>query len=271
MKLFDGQTTLTVEKKETQCILFLTGTQVSDQDLEFIKSKITLERSEDEAYAFQITYPLASDTKSLQTVMYETKTELERLSLILQVKQLFVENSGYKIPFIHPQNIFFKDGHLTFLHTGIRECLAPMSFDSELALSQYKGLILSILNPKMSYDHFVDGEASLKDKFSQFLASCETFEAIQQLITAKLLKAKQKDEADIIKVSKTRYQFFKYAASVAIVAAVIMGVLTIFNQKTTIPKQKAIINAQANFITNHFDKTLTALKTYQPSQRCFGL
>lgn len=44
--------------------------------------------------------------QSLKDLMFETKSELDRLELILQIKKLFVQNSGYKIPFVHPKNIF---------------------------------------------------------------------------------------------------------------------------------------------------------------------
>jgi len=198
--------------------------------------------------------------------MLEMKSELERLELVLKLKTLSTQNSGYKVPFVHPENIFFIDGDLTFIHIGIRDGIAPMNIDDTLALSQYKALTLAILNPKISYDNFVNGEMSLRDKFSQALSNCDSFEEVLHLVETKLTKERQKEEAALVKVSKGRYRFFKYAGSVAVVAAIAMGVLTIIDQKTTIPKQKAIMTAQADFITSHYDKTLDDLKSYQPKQ-----
>lgn len=266
MKLFDGQNTLTAERKDEQFIVYLTGTQVNQQELEFIKSKTNLVGSEDEEYAFKISYPLSNKEKSLKSLMLEMKSELERLELVLKLKTLSTQNSGYKVPFVHPENIFFIDGDLTFIHIGIRDGIAPMNIDDTLALSQYKALTLAILNPKISYDNFVNGEMSLRDKFSQALSNCDSFEEVLHLVETKLTKERQKEEAALVKVSKGRYQFFKYAGSLAVVAAIAMGVLTIIDQKTTIPKQKAIMTAQADFITNHYDKTLDDLKAYQPKQ-----
>lgn len=266
MKLFDGQNTLTAERKDEQFIVYLTGTQVNQQELEFIKSKINLVSSEDEEFAFKISYPLSNKEKSLKSLMLEMKSELERLELVLKLKTLSTQNSGYKVPFVHPENIFFIDGDLTFIHIGIRDGIAPMNIDDTLALSQYKALTLAILNPKISYDNFVNGEMSLRDKFSQALSNCDSFEEVLHLVETKLTKERQKEEAALVKVSKGRYRFFKYAGSVAVVAAIAMGVLTIIDQKTTIPKQKAIMTAQADFITSHYDKTLDDLKSYQPKQ-----
>lgn len=266
MKLFDGQNTLTAERKDEQFIVYLTGTQVNQQEIEFIKSKTNLVSSEDEEFAFKISYPLSNKEKSLKSLMLEMKSELERLELVLKLKTLSTQNSGYKVPFVHPENIFFIDGDLTFIHIGIRDGIAPMNIDDTLALSQYKALTLAILNPKISYDNFVNGEMSLRDKFSQALSNCDSFEEVLHLVETKLTKERQKEEAALVKVSEGRYRFFKYAGSVAVVAAIAMGVLTIIDQKTTIPKQKAIMTAQADFITSHYDKTLDDLKSYQPKQ-----
>lgn len=266
MKLFDGQNTLTAERKDEQFIVYLTGTQVNQQEIEFIKSKTNLVSSEDEEFAFKISYPLSNKEKSLKSLMLEMKSELERLELVLKLKTLSTQNSGYKVPFVHPENIFFIDGDLTFIHIGIRDGIAPMNIDDTLALSQYKALTLAILNPKISYDNFVNGEMSLRDKFSQALSNCDSFEEVLHLVETKLTKERQKEEAALVKVSKGRYRFFKYAGSVAVVAAIAMGVLTVIDQKTTIPKQKAIMTAQADFITSHYDKTLDDLKSYQPKQ-----
>ena len=266
MKLFDGQNTLKVERKDDQFIVFLTGTQVKPQELKFIKSKMELCESTDKAYTFEIPYPLSSHSKSLKTLMNQAKSELERMNLALKLKNLFIQSSSYKVPFVHPENIFLIDGDFSFIHVGIREGIVPMMFDSSLFLSQYKSLILSILNPKISYDHFVNGEISLKDKFSQSISSSISFDEVHQLVEAKWIKEKQKDEAALVKVSKGRYRFFKYAGSVALIAAIAMGVLTFIDQRTTIPKQKAIMSAQADFITNHYDKALEVLKPYQPNQ-----
>lgn len=266
MKLFDGQNTLTAERKDEQFIVYLTGTQVNQQEIEFIKSKTNLVSSEDEEFAFKISYPLSNKEKSLKSLMLEMKSELERLELVLKLKTLSTQNSGYKVPFVHPENIFFIDGDLTFIHIGIRDGIAPMNIDDTLALSQYKALTLAILNPKISYDNFVNGEMSPRDKFSQALSNCDSFEEVLHLVETKLTKERQKEEAALVKVSKGRYRFFKYAGSVAVVAAIAMGVLTIIDQKTTIPKQKAIMTAQAGFITSHYDKTLDDLKSYQPKQ-----
>jgi type VII secretion protein EssB len=266
MKLFDGQNTLTAERKDEQFIVYLTGTQVNPQELEFIKSKTNLVSSEDEEYAFKISYSLSNKEKSLKTLMLEMKSELQRLELVLKLKTLSTQNSGYKVPFVHPENIFFIDGDLTFIHIGIRDGIAPMNIDGTLALSQYKALTLAILNPKISYDNFVNGEMSLRDKFSQALSNCDSFEELLHLVETKLTKERHKEETALVKVSKGRYRFFKYAGSVAVVAAIAMGVLTVIDQKTTIPKQKAIMTAQADFITSHYDKTLDDLKSYQPKQ-----
>ncbi|MDR1567399.1 MAG: type VII secretion protein EssB [Streptococcaceae bacterium] len=266
MKLFDGQDTLTFERKDNQLLVFLTGTQINQQELNFIKNKTALSESVDEVYAFNITYTLPHHAKSLTSLMNQTKSELERLALALKLKRLMTQKSGYKVPFVHPENIFLLDGELSFVHVGMRAGVAPMTWDNSLFLSQYQALVLSILNPKIAYNNFVGGEISLKDQFAQAIASSDTLEDVSTLLEDALSKAEQKEASALVKVSKGRYHFFKYAGTLALLAAIAMGVLTFINQRTTIPKQKAIMSAQADFITNHYDKSLADLKSYQPNQ-----
>lgn len=266
MKIFDGQDTLTFERQEEQLTVFLTGTQVKPQELNFIKSKIALGEALDKEFAFQVGYPLLSNLKNLKDLVMATKSQLQRLELALKLKHLIAQKSGYKIPFVHPENIFFINGDFSFIHVGMREVLVPMETDASLFLSQYKALVLSVLNPKISYENLVNGETSLKDKLSQAIASSYSLEEVHRLVEIELIKEKQKDETALVKVSKARYSFFKYAGSVALVAAIAMGTLTFIDRTTTIPKQQAVTKAQADFITNHYDKTLDDLKDYQPDQ-----
>ncbi|MFD2254099.1 type VII secretion protein EssB [Lactococcus formosensis subsp. bovis] len=266
MKIFDGQDTLTFERQEEQLTVFLTGTQVKPQELNFIKSKIALDEALDKEFAFQVDYPLLSNLKNLKDLVMATKSQLQRLELALKLKHLIAQKSGYKIPFVHPENIFFINGDFSFIHVGMREALVPMETDALLFLSQYKALVLSVLNPKISYENLVNGETSLKDKLSQAIASSYSLEEVHRLVEIELIKEKQKDETALVKVSKARYSFFKYAGSVALVAAIAMGTLTFIDRTTTIPKQQAVTKAQADFITNHYDKTLDDLKDYQPDQ-----
>lgn len=266
MKIFDGQDTLTFERKEEQLTVFLTGTQVKPQELNFIKSKVALGEALDKEFAFQVAYPLLNNLKNLKDLVMATKSQLQRLELALKLKHLIAQKSGYKIPFVHPENIFFINGDFSFIHVGMREALVPMETDASLFLSQYKALVLSVLNPKISYENLVNGETSLKDKLSQAISSSYSLEEVHRLVEIELIKEKQKDETALVKVSKARYSFFKYAGSVALIAAIAMGTLTFIDRTTTIPKQQAVTKAQADFITNHYDKTLDDLKDYQPDQ-----
>ncbi|MFK4926815.1 type VII secretion protein EssB [Lactococcus garvieae] len=264
MKCFDGQDTLTLKRKEDECTIFFTGTQINQEDLIFIKEQSDLEAAIDEDYVFQISYVVPRRFKSLSSLVLQAKTELDRLELALKLKRLMHPPFGYKVPFVHPENIILKEGELSFIHMGMKNSVTPMVLDEALFLTQYKALILSILNPKLSYDTLVGGERSLRDKFSQALVACSSIEEIAALLEEKFSHEKQKEEVSLLRVSKGRYNFFKYAGSAALILSIGMGVMTFIAQSKTLPKQEAIIAAQADFITNHYDKTLEDLKDYQP-------
>ena len=266
MKCFDGQNDLVFERKTNGLTVFLTGTQVKQEESVFIKSKFPLVSSQDERFAYQLTYELFDDSKTLSQLSSGTKSDIERLELALKLKDLFSKPSEYLYPFVHPENIYSKDNHLEFVHYGLKGSLSPMEQEETYLLSQYKALVFSLLNPKISYENFVNGESSLKDKWSQKLAASGNIEVLHQLIQTEWQKEKQKEIQSLAKVPKGRYKFFKYAGSLALVAALSLGVLTFIDRSAILPEQEAITKAQADFISNHYDKTLEDLKTYKPEQ-----
>lgn len=266
MNCFDGQNTLVLEKNEAQLTVFLTGAQVDPQSLTFVQSKLALHSASNETYSFQIDYQLPNNSKSLQHLIFEADTELERLALAFKLKALVTQNFGYKVPFMHPENIFLIDDRFACLHIGLKDVLSPMLYDADLLFSQYKALVLCILNPKLNFNQFIGGEISLKDKTSQAIAISEDFEAVHHIVSEKLSKVKQKEATNKIKVGKTRYRIFKYSGCVALILAIVMVVFMVIDRKFTIPKKEAIISAQADFITQHYDSTLNDLKAYQPKE-----
>lgn len=266
MKCFDGKTSLVINKEENRMTVFFIGTQIIQEEMEYIESKLPVEVSKDENYAFQLFYILPEGTLQLRQLLGQIKSNIDRLEIALKLKELFSRVSVYRLPFVHPENIILKDTHLEFIHLGIQGSLEPMEQDSSLSLSQYKSLALSIINPKASYESLVNGENSLKDRLSQAIADCSSIDEVHQLIQKEWQQEKNKQDITMVRVSKNRYQFFKYAGSLSVVAVIGMGVLTFIDKKTIIPRQNAVVAAQADFITNHYDSTLDDLKNYQPDQ-----
>lgn len=265
MKLFDGQSTLEFEKKENQLTVFLTGTQLKEKDLDFIKARAMVKNAKNDSYVYSIDYELEENEKSLQHFIVNIKRPIERFELALKIKNLF-SNDTYFVPFVHPENVMVNQGSLRFIHQGLIDSLEPMKQDSSLLLSQYKALILSVFNPKVPYEYLINGESSLKDKFSHAISLCETLDQVHKLILKESILVKEKEDRTLISVPKKRYTFLKYLFPVSLIVTFVMVSVTFVSQKTTIPKQNAIISAQANFISEHYDKTLDELKNYQPSQ-----
>lgn len=266
MNCFDGQNTLALEKRDTNLTVFLIGTQVHPQGLAFIQSKLPLKASASDIYSFEVTYDIPSHSKSLSTLLLETKSEIERLTLAVKLKRLLTQESGYTVPFVHPENIFLIDDCFTFIHSGLKDNLSPMTSDPELLLSQYKALVLCLLSPKLSYDQVVGGDISLKDANSQAISASEDFETLHRTVSEKLAKLKQKEAKNHIKVAKVRYHIFKYTGIIGLLLGIVMGSFMTIDRRFTIPKKAAIISAQADFITKHYDKSLNDLKAYQPKE-----
>ncbi|MDR2832723.1 MAG: hypothetical protein LBV67_03300, partial [Streptococcaceae bacterium] len=266
MNYSDGQETITMKKEENTWQVLLLGTQINLWDLSFIENKVNLSPFIEEDFTYQVTYPVSANAKSFQALIQTSQTYLEKLRLTLMLKELFTSVSTYRIPFVHPENILYYDETLTFVHTGIKGSLAPMKRDEDQLLKQYKALVLSALNPTIFFEKLVNGETSIKTPFAQTIALAQDIPTIHEFLQAEWAKENQKEKQTMTKVAKTRYAFFKYAGSAALIGALGMGVVTFITQTTTVPKLEAITQAQSNFITTHYDKTLENLKDYSPTQ-----
>lgn len=265
MQCMDGENTLDIQKNEAVLRISLLGTQVNQEAVNFIKSKVPLEPSSKEEFAFEIAYDLPKEAKSLTQLMQDTTDKRSRLDLALSLRALLLK-SRFTFPFIHPENIFLVSSDFIFIHRGLEKILVPMEEDEALFLAQAKALILFILNPKISYNSLVLGENSLKDKLSQKLGSSQTLENLFEILNIESQKEQLKEKQIYAKIPKGRYNFFKYVGSLALIAAIILGVFTFIEQRNTLPKEKAIVTAQSHFITNLYDKVQEDLKNYQPKQ-----
>ncbi|WP_251712902.1 type VII secretion protein EssB [Lactococcus ileimucosae] len=264
MKCFDGQTTLEFDTSQSTWRIYFTGAQVTHIDLDFIQQKVQLEKSQDERFAYSVNYQVVASTQTLNVLIKDTQGELSRLALAIKLSELTGAQAEFQIPFVHPENIILKDGHLSFVHRGFESSLAPMANDAELFLTQYKALVFAVLYPKTSFEAFLGAENSLKDKFSTALARSERIEDIQNILQTQYKKVQATEAQSLTQVSKVRYGLFKYGGSLALLATLVLAFITYVDKTTTLPKAEAVQSAQASFITQHYDQALRALEKYEP-------
>jgi len=79
-------------------------------------------------------------------------TEAERLELAQKMGILQWKESDFKIPYIHPKNIFVQGNIVKILHYGLIGIMEPMDLNEQTFLATYKALIVSILRPKLDFE-----------------------------------------------------------------------------------------------------------------------
>jgi type VII secretion protein EssB len=260
VKLFNGKEQLEFVNEHDKFQVVLDKTQFDKASISTIETYLQVERVED---TLVVTYDVPQDVLTFQQYAQNAKTRLEKLQLADKVSQLLDLANQYKIPYIHPQNVYVDGERLFVMHSGLQEILAPNQYDADLFLRQLKALILSLFNGKLSYEKLLDGLPALSDKFLQAIAEAEDTDTLFTFIRQELATTENKIKATKRLVPKTTYQFYRGISVIAVIVAVVSG---IFGYRTSNANQKQadIIKAQTSFMTNNYAKTQTDLEKYAP-------
>lgn len=267
MKLFNGQDTLEMVRTEKQLKVFLEGSQVktkSFESLEIDAEKII--ENPNEVYALELDYALPEKAISLTEAIQKATTRIERLQLAQKLYPLAYYENGFHIPFLHPENIFMGSGTPIVIYFGFLDKINPISFDEGLLLDQYKALVVSTVDTKLTYEDAVRGALSIKDKFSTELESCETLDAINECLAREIVKENEEVNKGKTYVSKIRHLFLLIFSIVAVLALLVAGFFIYNAYVKSMPKQEAIIKAQSDYLLDNYSNTLSDLEHYGPSQ-----
>ncbi len=261
MKISDGTTNLELERNKTDFQVRLSSTQFKKAALDELPQNV-LVKEEDEMWLLSYTVP--EKAKSLTIALQKTKTRLDKLKLAQKLSSLAALEGSFSIPFLHPENILLEGEALFVVHFGLSELIAPQEMSRSSFLKSYKALIFNIFNSKNSFESLVSGTAAVNDKFAQTINQFDEIGEIISFINQEVQKETEKVNQKITPVSKSRYRFFKYFGILAIIVAVVFGVLT-YSYYSNSQKQNAIITAQTDFLTNNYAQTQTDLQSYSPN------
>lgn len=259
--MFNGQENIIVKKKPEIFEVSLLKTQVNKESIAIVQNILPLEETEDGAI---IRYAIPKDAIFFNEAIQSMSTNLEKLQLAEKLRQLLSLRNKFKIPFLHPDNLYLIGEELFVVHFGLEEIVTPKKYDEVLFFSNLKALILSVFYPKLSYEDLLNGSLSLKDKFSQAVLQAKTAEEIFIFLEERIVKEKTKIQETKRVVGKRQYTFYRFIGVVALILALVMGVF-FYQYKNENKKQNAIITAQASFLTNNYAKTQKDLEKYDLS------
>ena len=197
---------------------------------------------------------------SLKDLIAEDLSEVKRLELAQKMESISFSEHNFKIPFIHPKNIFLQGSVVKILYFGLEGIMEPIPYTSETFLMTYKALIVSILRPKLDFELLVNGIAAISDSLVQDIVACESYDDVIKYIHEAYDKAYQEEKKKKIAVSKLTWRILSIGIGIFSVATITLGVLAAYYHFWSNPIQKATINAQSHFINKQYDSVADDLQ-----------
>ena len=236
----------------------------------FVRAKLsTIENYVDATTALEeegtlsLIYDKPKYSDSLSELVKGEMTEAERLELAQKMGILQWKESDFKIPYIHPKNIFVQGNIVKILHYGLIGIMEPMDLNEQTFLATYKALIVSILRPKLNFDLLIDGISSIRDQLVQDIDACKTYDEVLQYINKAYTKITDEIKAKKVVVMKRNWYIFTIGTVVSGITTIILGILSAYFYFWVSPVQKATVDAQGHFIARRYDDVADDLRKFQ--------
>ena len=249
-----------IKHSEEKVKVILSPNQFSRQKIDtienYVDATVTLE---DNGY-LTLLYQKPKLSYSLKDLIAEDLSEVKRLELAQKMESISFSEHNFKIPFIHPKNIFLQGSVVKILYFGLEGIMEPIPYTSETFLMTYKALIVSILRPKLDFELLVNGIAAISDSLVQDIVACESYDDVIKYIHEAYDKAYQEEKKKKIAVSKLTWRILSIGIGIFSVAAITLGVVAAYYHFWSNPIQKATINAQSHFINKQYDSVADDLQ-----------
>ena len=249
-----------IKHSEEKVKVILSPNQFSRQKIDtienYVDATVTLE---DNGY-LTLLYQKPKLSYSLKDLIAEDLSEVKRLELAQKMESISFSEHNFKIPFIHPKNIFLQGSVVKILYFGLEGIMEPIPYTSETFLMTYKALIVSILRPKLDFELLVNGIAAISDSLVQDIVACESYDDVVKYIHEAYDKAYQEEKKKKIAVSKLTWRILSIGIGIFSVTTITLGVVAAYYHFWSNPIQKATINAQSHFINKQYDSVADDLQ-----------
>jgi type VII secretion protein EssB len=209
----------------------------------------------------EISYSLADGERSFRDAVHAAKTRLERLELAQKLGACAGYRDGFRVPVIHPDNVYVNGGLLRVVHSGLQGMLAPMAFDEDRFFRSLQAMVLHIFRPKVAFEQILDGAPALRDRFSVAVCATETVDALFAFVDAQVRAEQAEVAAHKVSVSKRRYSGYRVLGVLGLTGAVVAGVFA-WQTASQSRLQDAVVAAQSRFLANDYSGAMTELQGY---------
>ena len=173
--------------------VILPASHFSRQKLSTIENYMDATVTLEDSGSLSLIYDKPKYSYSLKDCITEEMSEVKRLELAQKMESLTFSEHHFKVPYIHPKNIFLQGSVVKILHYGLEGIMSPIPYTLETFLMSYKALIVSILRPKLDFDLLINGVAAIGDSLIQDIAACETYDEVVKYVNEAYDKAYQEE------------------------------------------------------------------------------
>lgn len=206
-------------------------------------------------------YALTAGEISFRDAVNRAVTRRDRLALAQKLVACVSYRGGFRVPVIHPDNLYLNGELLRVVHCGLQGMLAPMSFDETLFLRSLQAMVLQVFRPKLAFEDILDGAKGLRDRFSTSVWQTTTTDELFTFIDAQLKAEQAEVAATQVSVSKRRYAGYRLLGVLGMIAGMAAGVFA-WQAESQNRLQTAVVAAQARFIAGDYAGSLGALEDY---------
>lgn len=209
----------------------------------------------------EIAYALGDGDIGFGEAVSRATTRLDRLALAQKLAACVTYRGGFRVPVIHPDNVYLNADRLRVVHCGLQGMLAPMSFDEALFLRSLQAMVIQTHRPKLAFEQLLDGAKGLRDSFSTSVWQTTTTDELFALIDAQLKAEQAAAAATKVSVSKRRYSWYRVLGIVGASVGLVAGVFA-WQAQSQNRLQTAVVDAQARFLASDYSGALGKLDGY---------
>ncbi|MEV8213080.1 type VII secretion protein EssB [Leifsonia sp. NPDC077715] len=208
-----------------------------------------------------IDYSLGEGEISFREAASRALTRLDRLALAQKLAACVGYRGRFRVPVIHPDNVYLDGDLVRVVHCGLHGMLEPSAFDEALFLRTLQAMVLQVFRPKMAFEQLLDGAKGLRDEFSTSVWQTTTTDELFAVIGAQLRAERAQTVATRASVSKRRYALYRILGALGVIAGLVAGVFA-WQAEDRNRLQTAVVASQARFLASDYAGTLDALDGY---------
>ncbi|MGH1550598.1 type VII secretion protein EssB [Leifsonia poae] len=226
--------------------------------LDVIRRYVDAQETDD---GLTIDYPLREGEISFREAVGRAQTRLDRLALAQKLASCAGYRGGFRVPVIHPDNVYLDGDLVRVVHCGLHGMLEPSAFDEALFLRSLQAMVLQVFRPKIAFEHILDGARGLRDEFATSVWQTTTTDELFAVIGAQLRAERARAAATRVSVPKRRYALYRILGALGVIAGLVAGVFA-WQAEAQNRLQTAVVASQARFLASDYAGTLDALDGY---------